>query len=68
MLCDDRNETINHIICECSKVTQKEYKTRHDRVNKVIHWELCKKLKFGHTRASGSKQNKTKKRREIADL
>ena len=45
-LCDDRNETINHIISECSKLAQKEYKTRHDRVSKVIHWEMCKKFKF----------------------
>ena len=29
-LCSDRDETINHIISECSKFTQKEYKTRHD--------------------------------------
>ena len=26
-----------------------EYKTRHDWVGKVIHWELCKKFKFDHT-------------------
>ena len=25
---------------------QKGYKTRHDWFGKVIHWELCKKLKF----------------------
>ena len=30
-LCGDRDETINHIISECSKLAQKEYKTRHDR-------------------------------------
>ena len=48
-LCGDRNETINHIISECSKLAQKEYKTRHDWVGKVIHWELCKKFKFDHT-------------------
>ena len=47
--CDDRDETINHIISECSKVAQKEYKTRHDWVGNAIHWELCKKLKFHHT-------------------
>ena len=29
-LCGDRNETINHIISECSKLAQKKYKTRHD--------------------------------------
>ena len=48
-LCKDRDETINHIISECSKLAQKEYKTRPDWVGKVIHWELCKKLKFDHT-------------------
>ena len=48
-LCDDRDETINHIISECSKLAQKEYKTRHDWAGKVIHWEMCKKFKFDHT-------------------
>ena len=48
-LCGDRDETINHIISECSKLTQKEYETRHDWVGKVISWEMCKKLKFDHT-------------------
>ena len=38
-----------HIISDCSKFAQKEYKNRHDRVGKVIHWESCKKLKFEHT-------------------
>ena len=36
-LCGDREETINHIINECSKLAQKEYKTRHDWDGKVIH-------------------------------
>ena len=48
-LCDDREETINLIISECSKITQGEYKTRHDGVRKVIHWEMCKKFKFDYT-------------------
>ena len=48
-LCCDRDETINHIISECSKLAQKEYKIRHDWVGKVIHWELCKKFKFDPT-------------------
>ena len=42
--CGDRDEKINHII----KLAQKEYKTRHDWVEKLIHWELCKKFKFSH--------------------
>ena len=29
-LCSDRDKTINHIISECSKLTQNEYMTRHD--------------------------------------
>ena len=48
-LCGDRDETINHIISECSKLAQKEYKARHDWVGKVIHREMCKKFKFDHT-------------------
>ena len=43
-LCGDRDETINHIISECSKLVQKEYKTRHDWVGKVIRREMCKKF------------------------
>ena len=48
-LCDDRDETISHIMSECSKLAQKEYKARHDLVGKVIHWDMCKKFKFDHT-------------------
>ena len=48
-LCGDRDETINHIISECSILAQKEYKTRHDWVGKVIHWEICKKFTLDHT-------------------
>ena len=46
-LCGERDETINHIISKCSKLAQ-EYKARHDWVGKVIHWEMCKKMKFDH--------------------
>ena len=48
-LCGDRDETITHIISECSELAQNEYKARHDWVGKVIHWEMCKKFKFDHT-------------------
>ena len=47
-LCGDIDETINHIISECSKLALKEYKARHNWVGKVIHWEMCKKFKFDH--------------------
>ena len=48
-LCGDRDETINPIISECSKLAQKEHKERHDWVGKVIHWEMCKEFQFDHT-------------------
>ena len=49
ILCGGRDEMINHVISECNKLAQKEYKTRHNSVDKVTHKELCKKLKFDHT-------------------
>ena len=36
---------VNHLISKCSKLAQKEYKTRHNWVSKVIHWELYKQFK-----------------------
>ena len=36
-LCNDRNEMINYIINECSKLGQKEIRNRYDWVGKVIH-------------------------------
>ena len=45
----DWDKTTNHKINGCSKLVQKEYKTRYDWVAKVIHLELCKKFKFDHT-------------------
>ena len=39
---------VDDMISEFSKLTQKEYKNRHDWAE-VIHWELCKKLKFHNT-------------------
>ena len=48
-LCGDRDKTSTHIISECSKLAPKEYKNRHDWLGKVIHWEMCKKLKFDYT-------------------
>ena len=40
---------VNHIVSEHSKLAQKEYKTWHHWVGKVIHLELCKRLNFDHT-------------------
>ena len=48
-LCGDKDETINYIISECSKLAHKEYKTRHDWVGKVIHWEMYRKFQIDYT-------------------
>ena len=41
-----KDETINLIISECSKLVPKKYTTRHDWVEKVIFWELFKRMNF----------------------
>ena len=33
---EDRDEMINHIISECSKLAEKEYKTGYNWIGKVI--------------------------------
>ena len=41
-LCGEKGESVHHIVCECKKLAQREYKQRHD-VAKVVHWKLCEK-------------------------
>ena len=45
-MCRKVDESINHIVSECPKLAQKEYKRRHDWVGKKIHWEVCKEEGF----------------------
>ena len=46
-VCGSADETVAHIVAECQKVAQKEYKQlRHDNVAKLIHWKLCEKWGF----------------------
>ena len=40
--CSRADETINHIVCECPKFAQREYKRRHDLIGKHIHQEICR--------------------------
>ena len=43
-ICDADDETVVHILSECSKLAQKEYKqVRHDNVTKMLHWKLSEK-------------------------
>ena len=40
------DETITHIISECPKLLQREYKRRHDWMVKIVHWDVCRKKGF----------------------
>ena len=42
-MCGNKGETVQHIICECEKLAQKEYKRHHDNVARRFHWDLCRK-------------------------
>ena len=35
--CNERGETVSHIVSECKKLAQTDYKRRHDNVAKMIH-------------------------------
>ena len=43
-MCDQREETIFHILSECSKLAQSDYRKRHDKVAQNVHLNLCKKF------------------------
>ena len=46
----ETDEKDNQRLSEYGKLVKKEeYKNKHDWVDKVIYWELCKKLKFQQT-------------------
>ena len=47
-LCKVADETVSHIVSECKKLAQLEYKARHDRVATAFHWNLAKKYGFPH--------------------
>ena len=41
-MCSRADETINHIVSECPKLAQREYKRRHDWIGRRIHCEICR--------------------------
>ena len=42
-LCNQKDETINHIVSECKMLANREYKRRHDNVARLVHGKLCYK-------------------------
>ena len=42
-MCGSKGETVAHVVSDCGKLAQTEYKGRHDNVARYIHWQLCDK-------------------------
>ena len=42
-MCRKVDESIDHIVSGCGKLAQKEYKRRHDKLGKIVHWKLARK-------------------------
>ena len=45
-VCGERDESISHIIAECKKLAQTEYKQRHDSIARILHLEMCQHHKL----------------------
>jgi 5-methylcytosine-specific restriction endonuclease McrA len=43
-LCQQLDETIDHIISACLVLAKEQYVKRHDRVSAQIHFNICKKI------------------------
>ena len=48
-MCKQKDETISHIVSECTKLAMKEYKRRHDCVARALHWDLLRQNGFHHS-------------------
>ena len=45
-VCRKVDESIDHIVSGCSKLAQKEYKRRYDKLGKIVHRKLARKCNF----------------------
>ena len=46
IVCRKVDGSIDHIVSDCSKLSQKEYKGRHDSPRKIVHCKLARKCNF----------------------
>ena len=42
-MCGERDKSIFHLVSECKKLAQLDYKQRHDNIAGIVHLELCQK-------------------------
>ena len=47
-MCDQYDETVDHLVSSCPVICPTEYKNRHDRVGQYIHWKVCQHYKARH--------------------
>ena len=45
-LCKEKVESVTHIASSCSVLDGKKYRKRHDKLEKKVHWLLCKKFEI----------------------
>ena len=45
-MCREVDESLDHIVSGCIKLAQKEYKRRHDKPEKIVHWKRARKCNF----------------------
>ena len=45
-VCRKVDESIDHIVSGCSKLTQNEYKRRHENLGNKVHWKLPRMSNF----------------------
>ena len=45
------DETVTHVISECSKLAQTDYKARHDRAASAVQWNIMKAHSLPHTKS-----------------
>ena len=45
-ICNQHNESVEHILNGCTKLSNGDYKHRHDRVAAALHWGMCRDYGF----------------------
>ena len=50
-MCKTRDETVTHIISECSKLAKTDYKALHDRVASAVHMSIMETHGLPHTKS-----------------
>ena len=46
----EKDEAINHLVSECSKLAKKEFKKRHDKVVTAVNWSILKTNNLSHSK------------------